>query len=98
MQTGGRLVQDVEGSSGAPSRQLFRQLDALSLSAAQGGRRLPQLDVTEADALQRTQLVRNRRKILQERQRLIDGQLEDVGNGLSAILNVERLAVVAAAF
>ena len=36
-------------------------------------------------------------KILEERQRLIDGQVEDVGDRLAAVLDVERLAIVAAA-
>ena len=37
MQAGGGLVQNINGLSGAPFAQLRRQLDALRLSAGQGG-------------------------------------------------------------
>ncbi len=79
------------------SRQFFRQLDALCLSPAQRRRGLTQLDVSEADALQRAQLVGDGRKVFEQRQCLIDRQLEHVRDRLAAILNVERLAVVAPA-
>ena len=78
-------------------RQLLRQLHALRLAARQRRRRLAELDVAEADVLQRAQLVGDGREVLEQRQRLIDRQLEDVGDRLAAVLDLERLAVVAAA-
>ena len=78
-------------------RQLLGELHALRLAARQRRRRLPELDVAEADVLQRPQLVGDRREVLEQRQRLIDGQLEHVGDRLAAVLDLERLAVVAAA-
>ena len=36
-----------------------------------------------------------RREVLEQRQRLVDGQLEHVGDRLAAVLDLERLAVVA---
>ena len=97
MQAGRRLVEDVERAAGAALRQLLRQLHALRLAARQRRRRLAELDVAEADVLQRAQLVGDRRKVLEQRQRLIDRQVEHVGDRLAAILDLERLAVVAAA-
>ncbi len=75
----------------------FDELDALRLAAAQRRRRLAELDVAEADVLQRAQLVGDRREVLEQRQRLVDGQVEHVGDRLAAVLDLERLAVVAAA-
>src|SRR4030095_17139669 len=66
VQTGGRLVEDVERPSSAPARQLACELDALRFSAAQRRRRLPELDVTEPDVLQRPQFVRDWRKVLEQ--------------------------------
>src|SRR5687768_17708251 len=57
-------------------------------------RRLPQLDVAQADILKRPQLVRQRREILENWQCLIDGEVEDVGDRLPAIFDLERFAVV----
>ena len=60
-------------------------------------RRLAKPEVAEADVLQRAQLVRDRREVLEQRQRLIDGEIEHVGDRLAAVPDLERLAVVAAA-
>ena len=66
VQPGRRLVEDVERPAGAAARQLLRQLDALRLAAAERRRRLPELDVAEADFLQRAQLVGDRREVLEQ--------------------------------
>ena len=97
VQAGRRLVEDVERAAGAAPRQFLRQLHALRLAAAQRRRRLAELDVAEADVLQRPQLVGDRREVLEQRQRLVDGQVEHVGDRLAAVLDLERLAVVAPA-
>ena len=75
----------------------FGELHPLRLAARQRRRRLAERDVAEADALERAQLVRDRRQVLEQRQRLVDRQLEHVGDRLAAVLDLERLAVVAAA-
>src|SRR5262249_54081498 len=93
VKTGGRLVEDVQRAAGAATRQLARQFHALRFAAAQGHRRLPQLDVAETDVLKRPQLVRDRREVLEQGRGLIDGELEYFGNRLSPILDFERLAV-----
>ena len=95
MQAGRRLVENVERRAGAPPRQLLRELDPLRLAPAQRRRRLAELDVAEPDVLESAELPGDRREILQQRQRLIDGQVEDVGDRLAAILDLQRFAVVA---
>jgi hypothetical protein len=60
VQAGGRLVEDVERAPGATLRQLGRELDALRLAARERRRRLAELDVAEADVVQRLQLAADR--------------------------------------
>jgi hypothetical protein len=55
---------------------------------------LSELDVAKPDVLQRSQLVGDRGKVLEQRKRLIDGQVEDLGDRLPPVPNVERLPVV----
>ena len=94
MKAGRRLVEDVERAPRAAPRQLARQLHALRLASAQRRRRLPQLDVAETDILQRAQLVRDRRDIFEQRQRLVDGEVEYLGDRLAAVMHLESLPVV----
>jgi hypothetical protein len=49
VETRRRLVEDVDGAPGGALRQLAGELDALRLAAGEGGRRLAELDVAEAD-------------------------------------------------
>ena len=56
MQTGGRLIQNVQRFPGLPPAQLARELDALGFAAGKRGRRLPQVQISEADFDQRLQL------------------------------------------
>ena len=65
VQAGGRLVENVERPARAALRQLLGELHALRFPAAQRRRRLAQLDVAEADVLQRPQLVGDGRKVLE---------------------------------
>ena len=53
MQAGGRLVQDVERAAGGALRQFLGELDALGFAAGQRGGLLADMDVVEADAVQR---------------------------------------------
>jgi hypothetical protein len=73
------------------------QLDALRLAARQRGRLLADLDIAEADALQRFQLVADRRHGLEEVARLLDRHVEHVGDRLVLELHFQRFAVVALA-
>ncbi len=56
---------------------------------------MSQLDVPEADILQRAKTVRDRRHVLEEWQRLVDREIQDLGNGLSPVPDFERFTVVA---
>ena len=95
VQTGRRLVQYVDRAARAPARQLLGQLHTLGLATGQRGRRLPEHDIPQPDRLQRTKLGRDLRQILEQRHRLVDGQLEYIGDGGAAIPDLERLPVVA---
>ena len=53
MQPGGRLVEDVERAAGGALGQFLGELDALRLAARQRRRLLADVDVIEADAVQR---------------------------------------------
>ena len=95
VQAGGWLVEDVERAAGAAARQFLRQLHPLRLAARQGRGRLAKRDIAEADRLERAQLDGDGREVLEQRERLIDRQLQHVGDRHAAIGDVECLAVVA---
>src|SRR5690606_41995930 len=68
--------------------------DALGLAARQRGRRLAQLDVAQADVDQGLQLARDRRNVLEQLQRILDGHLEHVVDVVALVEDLQRLAVV----
>jgi hypothetical protein len=94
VQTGGRLVEDVERAAGVALRQLERQLDALRLAAGKRCRRLAELDVTQTNIEQRLQLARDRRYRLEEGVCLLDRHRQYFVDVLALVLHLERLAVV----
>lgn len=57
VQSRGRLVEDEERRQLLPLTEVVGKLDTLVLSARERGARLSELDVAEAYALQRTQLI-----------------------------------------
>ena len=77
MQTGGRLVENIEGAAGGAARQFLGQLDALRLAARQGRRRLADMDVAEPDPLQGHQLVADRRHRAEEIGALVDRHVQE---------------------
>ena len=78
-------------------RQLERQLDALRLAAGQRRRALAEADVAEADVEQRLQLARDVRHGAEVAVRVLDRQVEHVGDVLALVEDLQRLAVVAPA-
>src|SRR4030095_8047946 len=88
------LVEDVQRATGAALRELPCKLHPLLFSTRQRRRRLSELDVAQTDCLQRAQLVRDWRNILEQRERLIDGEVQHVGDRLAAVANLQRLTVV----
>src|SRR5438552_6362320 len=94
MEAGRGLVEDVEGPPGRPTRELGRELDPLRLAPRERRRRLTEVDVAEAHVVQRAQLLLARRDVGEERERLLDGHLQNVGDALALVMDLERLAVV----
>jgi hypothetical protein len=95
VEAGRRLVEDVERLAGRAPRQLGRQLHPLRLAAGQRRRRLAEVDVAEADVVERLQLRRRLRARAEELERLLDGHLEDLGDRAALVVDLEGLAVVA---
>ena len=96
VQSGGGLVEDVEGTSGVALAQLGGQFHALALAAAEGGGGLAELDVAQADVLDGLYLAEDVGHVLEEVDGLVDGHVEHVGYGLAFIAHLKGLAVVAA--
>src|SRR3954453_1400161 len=97
VQTGRRLVEDVDGAPGRALLQLGRQLDPLRLTAGQRRRGLPEPDVAESHIDERRQVSRDRRNGREELRSLLDRHVENVGDRLALEVHLERLAVVARA-
>ena len=97
MQTGGGLVQNVNGLSGAPLAQLRRQLDALRLAAGQGGRGLTQLHVGQAHIIERFDFSADGGHIFEEVYRFLHGHIQHIKNTLSLVLHIQGLAIIALA-
>src|SRR5439155_1570489 len=55
VQSGRRLVQDVEGTPRVALRELGRELDPLRFSPGQRGGRLPEVDIAEPYVVQELQ-------------------------------------------
>ena len=91
------LVEDVEGAPGGAARELLGELDPLRFPARERGRLLAHLDVAEADALQGFQLVADCGHSLEESRGIVHGHRQHVRDGLVAVQDLQRLAVVAPA-
>src|SRR5829696_3265562 len=92
-----RLVQDVQSSSGGSLLQLAGQLDALCLAAGKSRRRLTEAYVSEPHVDQGAQVPGDRRQRGEELQRLLDRHIQDLGNRLALVMNLQSLPVVASA-
>ena len=82
---------------GRDLRELGRELDALRLAARERRRRLAELDVVEADVVQRLQPPAQLGLLAEELERLLDRHRQHVGDRRALVADVERLAVVALA-
>ena len=82
---GRRLVEDVERLAGAAAAQFAGQLDALGLAAGEGRRGLAELDVVEADVVQRLQHRRGSSGTLREvLERLLHVHFQHVVDALAS--------------
>lgn len=92
-----RFVEDVQGPAGAALRQFRRQLDPLGFAAGEGRRRLTQADIAQADLLQGLHLIDDARLVFKELAGIVDGHVEDVGDGLSLIFYFQGLPIITGA-
>ena len=97
MQAGGRLVEDVQRPAGARRHSSLGQLDALGLAAGERRRGLAELDVVEADVVQRLQHRPNLRHVREVLQRFLHVHLQHVVDVLALEADLQRLAVEAPA-
>src|SRR5665647_385676 len=98
MQAGGWLVEDVEGSAGVTLRQLCRKLDALCFSTRECRRALAEVNVSEPNVVERVELLIDARLVLEECQRVFNGQVEHIGYAQASEANLECLAIVSLSF
>src|SRR4030095_5845134 len=92
-----RLVEHVDGPPRRPLPQLRRQLHTLRLTPGQRARGLTEPDVTATDVEERLELPGDRGLVLEELERLLDREIEHLGDVLVLERDVERVAVVPSA-
>ena len=97
MQPGRRLVEDIDRAPGRLFRQLRGELDPLRLAAAEGRAVLSEPHVAEAHVFERHELVVDLRHVAEKARGFVHGQVEDVGDVLALVGDLQRLAVVAPA-
>ena len=73
------------------------ELDALGFAAGELGAGLAELDVAQADVVERLEHLVDAGEVLEEGQRLLDGHVQHVGDVLAAVVDLQRLGVVARA-
>lgn len=89
-----RLIEDVEGFARLASMKLACQFDPLRFAPGKGGRRLTEAHVSKPHIEKRLQFTLDRRDVLEERKRLLDGHIQDIGDVLSPISDLKRLSIV----
>src|SRR5439155_12582724 len=92
-----RLVEDIQRATRVALGELRRQLDTLRLHASKGRRRLSEMDVSETYVVEQLEFRPDTRLMLEKVEAIGDGQIEHVGDRLSFIAHLQRLAVVAPA-
>ena len=97
VQTGGRLVQHVDGAAVGAFLQFGCKLHALRFTAGEGGCGLTQANVAQAHVHEGVQVARNRGECGEELCGFFHGHFEYVGNGLALVVHFEGFAVVALA-
>src|SRR5688572_21267765 len=97
VQAGGRLVEDVERVAGGVLAELRREFHPLRLAAGELRARLADLHVREADVVERLQQAVDDGEVLKEVHRLFNLHRQHFGDGLAAVVDLQRLGVVARA-
>ena len=97
MQTGRRLVEQVQRSPGVGPRQLGGQFHTLGFAAGKRVRRLAEPQIIEPHIAQRLQNAANLRNVLEQLQRLAARHFQHVGDRLAVKQHRQRFRIVAAA-
>ena len=97
VQPGGRFIQDVDGPAGGATLQLGGELDALGLTAGERGGRLAQAHVPQPHLDQGVEMAGDDGGGGEELGRLMDGHVQDVGDRLVLVTDLQGLPVVAGA-
>ena len=97
VQAGGGLVEQIEGAAGLALGEFAGQLHALGLAAGERGGALAEVDVAEADIDERLQLLADLGHVGEHGERVFDGEVENVGDGVAVELYGQGFLVVAAA-
>ena len=98
VQAGRRFVEQIEGPARTLLDELPGKLDPLGLAAGKRGRRLPELHIIQPHCVQRAQLVGNGRNVLEMREGFLNVHLQDFGDRLSLVTDLQRLTVEAVTF
>src|SRR5688500_14127064 len=88
------FVEDVEGTSRIPLRELGRELHALRLASRESGRALTEMDIAQSHVVQRFELLTDARLVLEERQRILHREIQDFADVQGANTDFERLSVI----
>jgi len=94
VQSGRRLVQDVQGSARVAFGELSRELHALGFAAREGRRRLSEVDVSETYVVEQLEFRPDTRLVLEKVERIGDRQVQHVGDRLSFITDLQCFPVV----
>ena len=95
MQARGWLIQNVQGAACCTTAELLSQFHSLSLPPRQGGGRLPQFDIAQADIHQHLQLFMNVGNRAEEIGGLLNRHGQHVGDRFVAVQHFQGFAVVA---
>ena len=98
MQTGGRLIENIQRLPGTAFGQFARQLHALCFTARERGSGLTQSNVRQANVHQRLQLTCQRRNGIEELTCFFNRHIQHFVDSLAFVLNFQRFAVIALAF
>src|SRR5207302_4086995 len=94
VQSGRRLIQDVQRATRVPLGELSRELHALGLAAREGRRRLSKVDVSETYVVEQLEFRPDTRLMLEEIERVCHRQIEHIGDRLSFIPDLQGFPIV----
>ena len=97
VKAGGGLVEQVESAAGLALGKLAGQLHALRFAAGERGGALAEMYIAEADIDEGLQLLANVGHVCEDGERVFDGEVEHVGDGVALEFYGQRFLVVAAA-